>query len=232
ASLALRVALSFSFVALLACGSGQNKPSEGTFSAGAMPPALEEVPEFAGSMPRTDEPGATGSCVGAACPCVGGDCMQGPIELTASTMPSTPATTPGTCTDPAGCPAARCDAGTSETAWATSCQSALATSCVPGQWQSWGSSSPENYPLRYETEHFAFLWPDERNVSMQQAQAAGDFLENVVWHTYLESPIFWPEPDCNTANKRKTSIHIIEGGLYGGCNQGRTEHLAERGGPR
>lgn len=114
-----------------------------------------------------------------------------------------------------------CNAGTTTTTWATSCPTAAQNSCTAGTWTAWGSSSPENYPLRYETAHFAFYWPDGRAVTMQQAQTAGNFLETVVWPTLLGSPMFFPEPDCKTANKRKTSIHIIEGGLYGGCNNGR-----------
>jgi hypothetical protein len=53
---------------------------------------------------------------------------------------------------------------------------------------------------------------------MAAVQQAGEFMENVLWAQYLESPIFWPEPYCNTANKLKTSVHIIESGLFGGCN--------------
>jgi len=116
--------------------------------------------------------------------------------------------------------AGTCDPGSTSTAWATTCPTST-PACTAGTWTAWGSSSPENYPFRYETEHFAFYWPDGRNVTLQQAQTAGAFLEDVVWETYMGSPIFWPEPDCNTANKRKTSIHIIENGLYGGCNNGR-----------
>jgi hypothetical protein len=113
-----------------------------------------------------------------------------------------------------------CNPGSTTTAWATSCQTSRAA-CTAGTWTSWGSSSPENYPLKYETAHFAFLWPDERNVTMAAVQQAGQFMESVLWAQYLESPIFWPEPYCNTANKLKTSVHIIADGLFGGCNNGR-----------
>lgn len=116
-----------------------------------------------------------------------------------------------------------CDPGSSQTAWADDCSMDAQTnaSCVAGTWSSWGSSSPENYPLRYETEHFAFLWPQERNVDMDAAVSAGAFLEEVVWETLLRDPVNFPEPDCERADKRKTSIHIIESGLFGGCNAGR-----------
>ena len=90
-----------------------------------------------------------------------------------------------------------CNPGSTTTQWATSCQTTRAT-CTAGTWTSWGSSSPENYPLKYETEHFAFLWPDDRNVTMQAVQQAGAFMEDVLWAQYLESPMFWPEPFCNT----------------------------------
>lgn len=197
------------WLVLSACGSRHPSASEGGLGASTPLPEPEE-PGLAVS--REPPPAVPGACAGPDCPCVGGDCTQQPIGL----APSGPLEAM-----PPASVAGACDAGSTETAWAQSCQSALPSSCVPGTWQSWGSSSPENYPLRYESEHFAFLWPDERNVSMQQVQAAADFLENTVWGTYLGSPIFWPEPDCNSANKRKTSIHIIDGGLYGGCNQGR-----------
>jgi len=204
----------------LGCGA-ENPPAP---ALGGVAPGSEEAggageaPDLAG-MPGADPEASGAACSAEDCPCLGGDCALGPLDLAPVAMPE-----PGTtCTDPAGCApvAGSCDAGVTETAWASTCQSTLAQSCVPGTFQSWGSSSPENYPLRYETEHFAFLWPDERDVTVAQAQAAGEFLENVLWKNYLGSPIFWPEPDCNSAVKRKTSIHIIEGGLFGGCNQGR-----------
>ena len=199
----------------LGCGTA-DEASQPAIVEGAATPA-GEAPDLAG-MPVEPEAPAT-ACSGDACPCASGECGPGPLDLAPVATPE-----PGTpCTDPAGCApvAGSCDAGATETAWASSCQSTLTQSCVPGTFQSWGSSAPENYPLRYETEHFAFLWPDERDVTLAQAQAAGDFLENVLWKNYLGSPIFWPEPDCNSTVKRKTSIHIIEGGLFGGCNQGR-----------
>ncbi len=113
-----------------------------------------------------------------------------------------------------------CDPGSTTTEWATECATST-PGCVSGTWTKWGSSSPENYPFRYETDHFAFYWPDERAVTLQQAQTAGDFLEDVIWTTYMGSPIFFPEPYCDATDKKKTSIHIIESGLYGGCNSGR-----------
>jgi hypothetical protein len=114
-----------------------------------------------------------------------------------------------------------CDPGTTDTAWATECPAAAPVACVPGTWRAWGSSSPEDYPLRFETAHFAFYWPNERAVSMADAEAAADFLEDVVWQTYIGAPMFFPEPDCTRADKRKTSIHLIADGLFGGCNEGR-----------
>jgi hypothetical protein len=123
-------------------------------------------------------------------------------------------------------PPGQCEQGSGSTAWATSCPTS-GSACAPGTWTAWGSSSPENYPFRYETEHFAFYWPDGRTgpsgaaLTRADAEVAGKYLEEVVWPGYMGSPVFWPEPDCNSASKRKVSIHIIDGGLYGGCNQGR-----------
>jgi len=112
-----------------------------------------------------------------------------------------------------------CDAGSTTTAWATEC-SATRVSCTAGTWRAWGSSSPENYPLRFETEHFAFYWPDGRAVTEDAARSAADYMETVLWNDYLNPPINWPEPYCDTADKLKTSVHIIESGLYGGLNVG------------
>ncbi len=103
--------------------------------------------------------------------------------------------------------------------WAAECPATRVT-CTPGTWTAWGSSSPENYPLRFETEHFAFYWPDERDVTEAAARSAADYMENVLWNDYLSPPINWPEPYCDTADKLKTSVHIIESGLYGGLNRG------------
>jgi len=113
-----------------------------------------------------------------------------------------------------------CEPGTADTTWASNCRS-TPVSCTSGTWTAWGSSSPENYPLRYESQHFAFYWPDGRNITVQQAQTAAQFLEDEVWTQFFGSPVFHPEPDCGRSDKRKTSIHIIESGLFGGCNAGR-----------
>jgi hypothetical protein len=156
------------------------------------------------------------ACVASACLAEGTPPGGSVNEGTLDPVLLPPDETPGGAT-----PAGSCQVGSSSTAWAATCQAELAQSCAPGEFVSWGSSAPENYPLRYETEHFAFLWPDERNVTLAQAQAAGAFMEDVLWQNYLGSPIFWPEPDCQQTNKRKTSVHIIEGGLFGGCNAGR-----------
>jgi hypothetical protein len=50
------------------------------------------------------------------------------------------------------------------------------------------------------------------DVTLEQAQAAGEFMENVLWQSYFGSPMFWPEPGCDSTVKRKTSVHIIERG--------------------
>jgi hypothetical protein len=127
--------------------------------------------------------------------------------------------------DSAG-PPGSCEQGSSDTSWATTCPTTV-TACTAGTWTAWGSSSPENYPFRYETEHFAFYWPDGRTgpngaaLTRSDAEVAGKYLEEVVWPGYMGSPIFWPEPDCDSANKRKVSIHIVDSGLSGGCNAGR-----------
>jgi len=229
--LALR--LGFSLCLPVGCGGG-DAPSGTAPASSQEPSAVDDATCSAGSSDCAGECVDTssdarhcggcgqscpddGACVAGVCACQGADCptsiSEGPIDpvLDPSRLPPTEEAPP----------AGACQPGSSATAWAQTCATAPAASCVPGEFQSWGSSSPENYPLRYETEHFAFLWPDERNVTIAEAQAAGEFMENVLWQSYLGSPMFWPEPDCDSAVKRKTSVHIIEGGLFGGCNAGR-----------
>ncbi len=193
-------------LALFACGHQAPDGPELAFNGSG---------ENSDSTPTGVAPGE--ACQGGVCSCSGAGCAvpisETPPDVTlAPLMPLVP---------PADMAPGVCDPGNLGTEWATSCPTTNAQNCVAGEFTSWGSSSPENYPLRYETEHFAFLWPDARNVSMADAQAAGAFMEDVLWESYLGSPIFWPEPDCNSANKRKTSVHIIEAGLFGGCNAGR-----------
>jgi hypothetical protein len=113
-----------------------------------------------------------------------------------------------------------CEPGGTTTQWATTCATTPPRACVPGSWSAWGSTEA-GYQLRHETDHFAFYWPEGRGVTVQQAQAAGEYLESVVWRGFMGSPLFFPEPDCAIAGKRKTSIHVIETGLFGGCNAGR-----------
>lgn len=64
-----------------------------------------------------------------------------------------------------------------------------------------------NAPLRYESEHFAFYWPDGTNVTVQNAQTAATTLE-MVWSTYFGHPVYFPEPYCNASQKWKAAVHF------------------------
>src|SRR6476659_5433111 len=124
AALVRRAASIVPWLVLSACGSRHPSASEGTGSASPALPGPEAEPGLAVS--REPPPAAPSACSGADCPCVGGDCNRDPIGLAPA-----PAPDPGL--------TATCEAGSTETAWAQSCQSALSPSCVPGTWQSWGS---------------------------------------------------------------------------------------------
>ncbi len=90
--------------------------------------------------------------------------------------------------------------------------SALET-CKTGNW-SLVSGEPEEKPVQYETEHFAFRWKTG-DVNMEDAVSAGQFLE-MVWK-YFISDLKFPEPYCDTSDKRKANINVNPGsGLYAG----------------
>lgn len=110
--------------------------------------------------------------------------------------------------------AGTCDPGTTTTTWATTCPTAPATTCVAGTWKDPGSTT--NDPLVCESAHFAVHSP-AGTITAQQCSDATNTLETVVWPTIFGSPIFFPEPYCNTATKYKASIVIhSDYGLTGG----------------
>ena len=107
-----------------------------------------------------------------------------------------------------------CQAGTTNTTWATSCPSAPPTSCVAGTWVDPGSTTGD--PLQCQSAHFAVHAP-AGTITAAQCTQATDELENVIWPHYFGSPIFLPEPYCNSSQKFKASVHIRnEFGLTGG----------------
>jgi hypothetical protein len=113
----------------------------------------------------------------------------------------------------AGAPA--CEPGTTTTAWAQSCPTAPAATCVAGTWTDPGSST--NDPLQCESAHFAVHAPNG-TITAQQCATATDTLETTVWPTFFGSPIFFPEPYCATSKKYKASIVIhSDYGLTGGA---------------
>ncbi|HEX7480198.1 MAG TPA: DUF6055 domain-containing protein [Polyangiales bacterium] len=107
-----------------------------------------------------------------------------------------------------------CDPGTSETTWATGCATAPTTTCVAGSWQDPGSTTGD--PLQCQSAHFAVHSPNG-TISPQQCTDATSTLENTIWPNLFGSPIFFPEPYCQSSTKYKASIVIRSGsGLTGG----------------
>ncbi len=122
-----------------------------------------------------------------------------------------------------------CDPGSTTTEWATSCQT-TPVSCTAGTWTA-RSTGSDGHPLRYESEHFAVYWhasdPDgggplrglANPPSAQTVQNALDTLESI-WNGYFGSPIFFPEPYCNSSTKTKAAVHLDDyyplwGGSWG-----------------
>jgi hypothetical protein len=104
--------------------------------------------------------------------------------------------------------------GTTTTAWATSCATAPSATCTAGTWTDPGSTT--NDPVVCQSAHFAVHAPTGTITTAQCTQAT-DELENVIWPNLFGSPIFFPEPYCNSATKYKASIVIhSDYGLTGG----------------
>lgn len=107
-----------------------------------------------------------------------------------------------------------CDPGTTTTQWASNCATAPATTCKTGTWTDPGSTT--NDKLQCSSDHFAVHAPDG-TITADQCTAATDTLEHVIWPTLFGSPIFFPEPYCNSTTKYKASIVIhSDYGLTGG----------------
>lgn len=107
-----------------------------------------------------------------------------------------------------------CELGTTTTAWATSCETTPPATCLAGSWTDPGSTT--NDPLVCQTVHFAVHAPPGTITAAQCTQAT-DQLENVIWPNLFGSPIFFPEPYCNSPTKHKASIVIhSDYGLTGG----------------
>lgn len=107
--------------------------------------------------------------------------------------------------------------GSTETKWAESCPTSQAPACVAGAWRDPGSSTGD--PAQCESAHFVVHSPNG-TISAAQCQAAIDHLEDVVWPGYFGSPVFFPEPYCDSTTKWKASIHIRDeyplwGGVWG-----------------
>lgn len=119
-------------------------------------------------------------------------------------------------TDGGGGTPGDCQAGSSDTEWATSCPTSAPT-CTAGTWVAGGPDPDhQNFTLKAQSEHFA-VYSDE-DISEANAQAATEYLEEVVWPTYFGSPIYFREPLCDQTTKYKASIHVhSDWGLTGGA---------------
>ncbi|WP_437766468.1 DUF6055 domain-containing protein [Sorangium sp. So ce764] len=108
-----------------------------------------------------------------------------------------------------------CEQGTTSTEWATSCQ-ATGASCTAGTWRAPRDGGETRAPLRHESAHFAFYWPEGTNINLSQAEEAAATLESI-WSAYFGSPVFFPEPYCKSADKWKAAVHFDDSfPLWGG----------------
>jgi hypothetical protein len=86
---------------------------------------------------------------------------------------------------------------------------------VQGTWTDPGSTTGD--PLQCQSAHFAVHAP-AGTITAQQCSAATTELETAIWPMRFGSPMFEPEPFCQSANKSKVSIVIhSDYGLTGGC---------------
>ncbi|ACE86181.1 DUF6055 domain-containing protein [Cellvibrio japonicus] len=91
--------------------------------------------------------------------------------------------------------------------WAGASCATQVNNCVSGTWLAPRDGGETRAPLRLETEHFAFYWSDGTNITMANAQAASVTLE-AIWDSYFGSPIYFPEPYCNSTQKYKAAVHF------------------------
>lgn len=90
---------------------------------------------------------------------------------------------------------------------------ATAENCVSGSWRV-VSGTPDEAPVRYQTDHFAFRWKADA-VSETDAASAGKQLE-FIWSVFM-TKVQFAEPFCDTADKHKANVNIDPTfGLTGG----------------
>lgn len=107
-----------------------------------------------------------------------------------------------------------CNMGTTHTEWASNCPAQPA--CLNGSWQAPKDGGETNAPLRLESDHFAFYWPDGTNITAAEAQNAANTLESI-WDKYFGAPLNMPEPYCSSSSKWKAAVHFDnEFPLWGG----------------
>ncbi|MEY4505792.1 MAG: hypothetical protein RL297_370 [Pseudomonadota bacterium] len=86
--------------------------------------------------------------------------------------------------------------------------------CVPGTWSANTAHTMEGKTLQYQTEHFAFSWAGQ-DLTQADAEIFGNNLE-AIWSLYRDK-VGWPEPYCDTADKKKVNVFMDPNwGLTGG----------------
>lgn len=93
---------------------------------------------------------------------------------------------------------------------------AFASDCASGSWRV-VSGTPDEAPVQYQTDHFAFRWKADA-VKTSDAVSAGKQLE-YIWSTFM-SKVQFPVPFCDTADKHKANVNIDPTfGLTGGTDR-------------
>lgn len=77
--------------------------------------------------------------------------------------------------------------------------------CVAGTWSVNTAFTMPGKALQYQTPHFAFSWAGQ-DISQADAQIFGKNLE-AIWSTYM-GKVGWPEPYCDTADKKKVNVFM------------------------
>jgi hypothetical protein len=188
-------------------GGNTGHAAGGTSTGGGAPAAGGTVTGGAGA-------GAAGGTTSGAANGGAGTSSGGASPSAGGTPQGAGGSAPGGSATGGSAGAGTCDPGSSDTTWATGCATAPATTCVAGTWTAAGSNN-DGDTLVYESDHFAVY--SNGAIGATEGQQATTELEQVIWPTYFGSPIFFPEPYCNSTTKYKASIVVhSDYGLTGG----------------
>ncbi|MFM2074071.1 MAG: hypothetical protein RJB34_376 [Pseudomonadota bacterium] len=78
-------------------------------------------------------------------------------------------------------------------------------SCVPGEWTVNTRYTIAGKTVQYQTDHFALSWAG-KDMTLAQAKTMGENLERI-WSVYM-GKVGWPEPYCDTADKKKVNVML------------------------